>query len=163
MHLTRNQAYLHGYRGFKSLSLRQILGTRNFLSGSRPLSSDQIQAETLLRMSATAPVRRALLPWFVRRSSGGLDREFRFISASMTGSSRCQAEPTSPTMTTSLGSRPEMSIRIPRPKYEAILVSASIAALSPPKAILTRSPKLGSFCFRGTGLAEVAESGGIGR
>jgi hypothetical protein len=23
MHLTRNQAYLHGYRGFKSLSLRQ--------------------------------------------------------------------------------------------------------------------------------------------
>jgi hypothetical protein len=25
MHLTRNQAYLHGYRGFKSLSLRQAL------------------------------------------------------------------------------------------------------------------------------------------
>ena len=25
MHLTRNQAYLHGYRGFKSLSLRQQL------------------------------------------------------------------------------------------------------------------------------------------
>ncbi len=24
MHLTRNQAYLHGYRGFKSLSLRQV-------------------------------------------------------------------------------------------------------------------------------------------
>jgi hypothetical protein len=24
MHLTRNQAYLHGYRGFKSLSLRQF-------------------------------------------------------------------------------------------------------------------------------------------
>jgi len=24
MHLTRNQAYLHGYRGFKSLSLRQL-------------------------------------------------------------------------------------------------------------------------------------------
>jgi hypothetical protein len=24
MHLTRNQAYLHGYRGFKSLSLRHL-------------------------------------------------------------------------------------------------------------------------------------------
>jgi hypothetical protein len=24
MHLTRNQAYLHGYRGFKSLSLRHV-------------------------------------------------------------------------------------------------------------------------------------------
>ena len=45
MHLTRNQAYLHGYRGFKSLPLRQH--TKQNPTG---LTSSLPDQELLLRL-----------------------------------------------------------------------------------------------------------------
>ncbi len=56
MHLTRNQAYLHGYRGFKSLSLRHTFisnGKPNFdLSIPCPSCGYKIQPSELLRVTS---------------------------------------------------------------------------------------------------------------
>jgi hypothetical protein len=48
LHLTRNQAYLHGYRGFESLPLRQVL-----IQGS-PIATPRespVKAQTLVQAS----------------------------------------------------------------------------------------------------------------